>query len=238
MMLRRFNKKGMELLSQYVLSLAEEPTRPVPFGYLEDDSLTEKIRNISVEQQSFSTRLEAGRYFVDLFDDRIDSPERDAGLWGWLTLLFFDQVCPVVSNGKRKPGNIARLLPILDNHQRFYRHLLLGPYLIVRANKENPELAIAMLHNPLSKPGDVAEQLASRKEIVTNHAIVGAATRLYFDPAKNALKRGSGSKGKGTPRRLATVMNQLDLNFYLYGMNTDEILDVLPKEFDRFKKTA
>ena len=95
-----------------------------------------------------------------------------------------------------------------------------------------------MLSNPVCKPGEIAEQLASRKELVTNAAVVEVATRLYYDPATGSFKRGAGTKTKGAPRRLADLLNQLDLTYYLYGMTVDELLGLLPKEFDRFRKAA
>jgi hypothetical protein len=113
----------------------------------------------------------------------------------------------------------ARLLPLLDNHQRFYRHLLLGPFLVVRAHHDNPERAAAFLKQPLWKPGEIVEQLASRKELVTNRAVAEAATRLYVDSASGTIKRNTSSKIKGAPRRLADLLNQLDLTWYLYGMS-------------------
>lgn len=152
--------------------------------------------------------------------------------------IFFDSVCPADGHGARDPQDEARLLPVLDNHQRFYRHLLLGPFLIVRAHKDEPERALAFLKQPLWKPGDVVEQLASRKELVTNHAVAEAATRLYYDREAGAFKRGHSSKVKGGPRRLANLLNQLDLTWYLYGMTADEILALLPKEFDRFRNSS
>jgi hypothetical protein len=92
-----------------------------------------------------------------------------------------------------------------------------------------------MLCNPLWKPGEIAEQLASRKELVTNRAVAEAATRLYYDSAKNSFKRGAGSDVRGAARRLATLLNQLDLTWYLYGLTAAELLQLLPKEFDRFR---
>jgi hypothetical protein len=96
---------------------------------------------------------------------------------------------------------------------------------------------LAFLKQPLWKPGDIVEQLASRKELVTNRAVAETATRLYFDSAAGAFKRGHSSKIRGGPRRLASLLNQLDLTWYLYGMTTDEILNLLPKEFDRFRRS-
>jgi hypothetical protein len=76
---------------------------------------------------------------------------------------------------------LPRAMPLVDNYQKFYRHLLVGPFLIVRAHRDAPDRAIAMLCNPLWKPGEIAEQLASRKELVTNRAVAEVATRLYYD---------------------------------------------------------
>jgi len=238
MKLRRFRRDGIDAFADYRTRLAREPNLPPPRDLLTDSSITEELSG-QVESQEFENRLEAGRYLNSLFEAiKYEQPERDRGLWTWLTLLYFDAVCPADGEGRRNPQDEARLLPFLDNHQRFYRHLLLGPYLIVRAHHKNPELALAFLKQPLWKPGEIVEQLASRKELVTNPAVAEAATRLYFDPITNAFKRGSGSKTRGAPRRLASLLNQFDLTWYLYGMTTDEILGLLPKEFDRFRDAA
>ena len=62
-----------------------------------------------------------------------------------------------------------------------------------------------------------------------------ASRTLYFDPATGSFKRGAGTKTRGAPRRLADLLNLLDLTYYLYGMTADESLALLPKEFDRFR---
>ncbi len=237
MKLRRFNPDGVAAFANYRARLSLEPTLPPPLEMLEDAALTEVISEIvEVAPKSFSNRLEAGRFLNELIDVAgISLPERDRGLWTWLTLFFIEQVCPADGNGQRNPLGEERLLPLVDNHQRFYRHLLLGPFLIVRANRDNPDRAVAMLCNPLWKPGEIAGQLAAYKELVTNRAIAEAATRLYYDSATGSFKRGAGSDVKGAPRRLAALLNQLDLTWYLYGMSADEVLNLLPKEFDRFR---
>ncbi len=237
MKLHRFNPDGITAFANYRARLTLEPTLPPPAELLEDPALTEVVSDdVEVAPCSFANRLEAGKFLNDLIDAAgINLPERDRGLWAWLTLFFFDEVCPADGNGKRDPQDEARLLPLLDNHQRFYRHLLLGPFLVVRAHRDQPERALAFLKQVLWKPGDIVEQLASRKELVTNRAVAEAATRLYFDPTVGAFKRGHSSKIKGGPRRLASLLNQLDLTWYLYGMTADEVLNLLPKEFDRFR---
>jgi hypothetical protein len=95
-----------------------------------------------------------------------------------------------------------------------------------------------LLYGPLNVMGEVVEQLASRQELITNQAVVGAATRLYFDALRGTPRRGFGGKGPGSPRRLADVLNQLDLTWDLYAMSADELMAKLPAEFERFRSAA
>jgi hypothetical protein len=240
MKLRRFNEDGIKAFADFRSRLVLEPALTPPTHLLEDPALTEVVsESVDVSPRTFENRLEAGRYLNELVDAAgIKMPERDRGLWTWLTLFFFDSVCPADGHGNRDPQDEARLLPLLDNHQRFYRHLLLGPFLIFRAHRDQPERALAFLKQALCKPGEIVEQLASRKELVTNRAVVEVATRLYFDHSTGSFKPGHSSKTKGGPRRLASLLNQLDLTWYLYGMTADELLSLLPKEFDRFRNAT
>jgi hypothetical protein len=237
MMLRRFNAEGVNEFAAYRSRLITEPKAMPPFELLAVDALTEELStDVDVEARSFANRLEAGVFLHSLIKEaEISQPEHDKGLWTWLTLLFFDAVCPSDGQGRRDPQDEARLIAQVDNFQRFYRHLLLGPFLIVRAHEDNPERAMAFLCNPLWKPGEIVEQLASRKELVTNRAVAELATHLYYDPSKRTFRRGAGSSAKGAARRLAALLNQLDLTWYLYGMSKQEMLGLLPREFDRFR---
>ena len=236
MKLRRFNQRGIERFGEYRKNLLLDPSAQPPFVWLEDPTLTEIVADVEVENRNFPKRFDAGVYIHDIIArSGIDLPERDAGLWTWLTLLFFDEVCPTDPSGEREPRAEERLVPKIGNHQKFYRHLLLGPYLIVRAHRDDPRRAIALLNNPLWQPGEIVAQLAARKKMVTNPAVVGAATKLYYDPVNDEMKQGAGSSVKGAPRRLAVVLDQFELTYYLYGLSADELIALLPKEFDRFR---
>lgn len=241
MRIRRFNADGVSAFARYRSELAIQPRLQPPLELLEDPAFTELIPSaVDIQSRSFANRLEAGKFFMEMVSSsNLSLPERDRGLWAWLTLFYFDQVCPPNGHGERDPQNDeSRLIPSVDNFQRYYRHLLMGPFLIVRAQKDAPECAIAMLCNPLHVPGEIAEQLASRKELVTNHAVAEVATLLYYDRTTGSFKRGAGAKNRGGPRRLAALLNQLDLTYYLYGMTSKELLVLLPKEFDRFRDTV
>jgi hypothetical protein len=68
--------------------------------------------------------------------------------------------------------------------------------------------------------------------------VAEAATKLYYDPATRSFRRGAGSSVRGAARRLAALLNQLDITWYLYGMGVEDLISLLPKEFDRFRSTA
>ena len=62
------------------------------------------------------------------------------------------------------------------------------------------------------------------------------ATILYIDPKTGKPKKGSGGAGAGSPRRLtAAYLNQIDLTVDYRGMSAEQVLSILPKEFDKFR---
>jgi hypothetical protein len=81
----------------------------------------------------------------------------------------------------------------------------------------------------------VVEQLASRQELVANPAVMEVASILYVDRVLQRPKRGAQSKAGGAARRLPIVLDQFDLTWDLYAARSAELLDILLKEFDRFR---
>lgn len=236
MKLRKFNEAGLQQFSDYLTALGADPTALVPISLLTDPAATVELHPaVDVEHEKFASRFECARYLDNVLG--LVSPQdfRDSGLWSWMSLFFFEQVCPP-KNGMRFPGERARHIPQMSNFQRFYRHLLFNPLIIYRAHFDHVEEVMGLLANPVSSPGDISEQLASRQELITNKGVLGLATKLYFDPKSRKLKRGAGGKSAGSPRRLADFLNQVDLTFDLYAMQENDLVPILPREFERFKK--
>jgi len=240
MRIRRFNSAGIDFFRHEIEAMAEEARRPPPTGLLEDDRFTEVLPALGdVTAEILATRMEAAlRLNQILGDPPPDGVFADTGLWAWLTLFFFDSVCPQDESGGRKRGALARYIPEGTDYRRYYRHLLAGPYRILRAHRDDPDRAMALLCAPPWKPGDIVEQLASRQELITNPVLMEVATRLYYDSATKSAKRGAGAKSGGAARRLAAVVDQFDVTWDLFSMPADALLKKLPKEFDRFRKSA
>jgi hypothetical protein len=192
-------------------------------------------QGLEVEARTYGSRLEWGQYIDAVLSElSTRALQADIGVWVWLTLFYFDQVCPADGNGKRKVGQRARYVPSSTNYRTYYRHLLQGPWRIVRAHRENPDRVLGVLAGPLYRPGDIAEQLASRQELVTSGTVMECASALYIDPVTRAMKRGAGGAGRGSPRRLADILAQFDVTYDIYSMNVAALLAMLPSEFSRF----
>lgn len=236
MKVRRFNDKGIRQMGQFIDSLTTEEPQKYPNELITDPSSTEIIDDkIVIDERSFSNRFEVGKYFNDKFADAdMQNVKRDRGLWSWLALFYFDEICNRDSEGNPKPGERARWIPEIWNFRKYYRHLLAGPYRIYTAFRLEPKIALSLLCTPPYQPGEVVEQMTSRQELVTNSSIIEAATKLYVDNKGESHKRGAAGKGPGSARRLADVIAQLDLTWDLYSLSTEEVLTLLPQEFSRF----
>lgn len=237
MKLRRLTPEGIAAFSDYLDALEHERAGPVLQELLNDIRSSEPLAaHIEVEPRTFGSRFAAAEYFSNKFcGGELHDVETDAGLWSWLAVFYFDELCPPDPNGKRSPNERARYILKPGNFQRYYRHLLAGPYRIYRAHRRNPDIALAVLCQPLHKPGDVVEQLASRQELITNPAVMEAATRLYVNMQTRQLKRSVQTRNAGSVRRFVDVLNQFDVTWDLYVMSARELLDMLPEEFQRFQ---
>jgi hypothetical protein len=240
MKLRKFNGSGLVEFREQLLTLKSDPMREPPWHLLDDARFTTPAAvEVDIERQAFKTRMETAVAMNRLLGDRPPPGiDRDTGLWSWLSLFHFDSVCPIDEGGRRKVGAAHRYILEEANHKTYYRHLLLGPYLIFRAHREEPERAIVLLCQPPDAPGDIVEQLASRQEIVTNPVMMRVATELYYDRATGAPKRGASSKTRGSARRLAEVADQFDVTWDLFAIPWNSLLAKLPVEFDRFRPLA
>ena len=236
--LRKLSTSGIKLFSDYLSDLATDPQKPTPVQLLNDATASMDLAvAIEVQQLQFPSRMEAASYLHDLFSSaELTGLDRDQGIWSWLALFYFDQLCPIAKDGKRKLREAVRYIP--SGHAfRYYRHLLAGPYLIYKAYRDNPTRAAIVLYGSLETITDFTEQLASRQDIVQNKAAIEAATALYLNPKSGKPKRGAqDTRHKpGTLRRFIDIINQLDPTWDLYSMTATQLGAKLPPEFDVFR---
>jgi hypothetical protein len=235
-LVRILNDEGIRKFRQYLADLRAGSTSSPPKDILADSWCSAKLPiNIEIENQIFEARLGVAKYFSRILRPLGYSKlEQNVGLWTWLSLYYFDQVCPISKTGKRIPGLDYRY--ILDIDFRFYyRHNLFGSYIVYLLHGEGAPL---LLYNPLSQTNKFHLELACRQGFITNKGIIEAANSLYFDDNRAIPKRGAAvtSRKLGTLFRFIDVVQQLDLNFDLHSMTGKQVLDLLPPEFTEWKE--
>lgn len=233
MQLRRFLPDGTAAFTAFLDSLSTDSALPWPETALVSDNFSAAVGcDVSIDHRQFGTRFELAKYLHSTFEEATWAPDlSDVALWAWLACFYFKEVCPLDSYGRLKPGAITRWIPQSSDWRRYYRHLIVGPFSIYRTHRDNPERALAVLCQRPGRPGDLVEQLASRQQIVTNPQIMQIATDCFVDPQTRSQRRSANSKGPLGPRRLITVLDQLDVTWDLASTSLEALRARLPAQF-------
>lgn len=248
-LVRTLNAKGMAVFDSYVSSITTGPSTAPPRNILINPELSNVLElEVEIEERPggrpFTSRFEFGNY---LRNKLIAADQakiiRNYGLWNWLSLYYFDQICPASSDGSRKV--FAKELYVISPTQiyrQYFRHLVRAPWLIVSDHGDNAKVLLIGSERrdeaPLAGRGYIFEQLASRQNILNNQTIIDGAQQLYFDERSGRPRYGAGGKGAGSSRRYALVVQQLELTFDTRACDVKQLLSLLPKEFDDWKKRA
>ncbi len=233
MQLQRFNDKGIAVFKEYLTALKQDKTLAPPFELLKKTTLTEPLaEQIEAESCDFENRMDFVRWLDDaakVSGSRI--PLHDIGFWSWLSLLLFNQVCPE-KKGKREPGELAR--HILNLHaQRWYRHLLNVSFRIFYMHRDRPErVRFLLLNSPLSIGGELTSNIVSRQELISCPRTMDMLTHLFVDPETHKHKAGVSGDAAA---RLGKLLNQYTRTWDIAVMKSNQTINLLPSEFDRFK---
>lgn len=228
--LRKLTDKGIAEFRTYLRSIragAEFQANP---ALLYVDELSTRVTpRIEIAQRTFSRKVDAAVYLASALEP-LDGPHlmNDTGLWAWLALFYFDQLSPVGRDGKRRPREDYHYIP--DAQRRGHeRQLLAGPYRLFRMHGEH---ARVLLHPAVHQHGQFVYDLGYRRDFLTNRGLIEAIDTLYWNVRTKRPKVGAGRDRPGSLRRLIAVLQQLELNYDLFGMSATEILALLPSEFE------
>lgn len=234
MRFHRLKDEGITEFRRYLEALRADPSLPIPSALLDDPNLTEPLPcEVAAAAPVFATRMDFARWLDQAFASAgTTAPLLDVGFWSWLTVFLFDQVCPSSTSGKRSVGADARYIPDTSRWNRRYRHLLANPFQVYQLHHDDPNRAAVVLLNPLHKPGELTEQFTSRLEIISCRGAIGLATKLFIDPTSGARKRGAAGTSAS---RFGKLMNQYVRTWDLSSVHLDRFMEMLPREFNRFK---
>jgi hypothetical protein len=239
MELRKFTDKGLEQFRAYLHEMGEGSAARPPLNLLADSEFSKPMRgSVQLEHIQFESRLGLARYLDQTFEELPERPDKlanDVHLWSWMSLFYFDQVCPTNDKGRRKPGRDYRHIPE-PGYPYGHRHLLVGPYLVYTVYGWGEELSKLALHTSLAVESTFHHEITTRQSFITNRGIMEALHIFYYDDAHNKPKRGliMNKNAPGSLYRFIDVIQQLDVTYDLYSMSGAEIVSLLPAEFNHW----
>lgn len=237
--IRRFTDTGLTAARELLSSLRQGVDMDVDELLTSDFHTVVMTSDADYQTKPFEDRQAAAEFFYALLEPltaHYPDLELDAGLWTWLSLRWLDVLAPAdPETNARAVRQTERYVLRPHDYQTYYRHYLSGPYRIYKAHRDDVSRVRSVLATPVTSPGEVVEQIASKQDIISNASLMGVVTALYVDSVTNGLKRGSGGSSGGSPRRLSEVLYQFDQTWDTSAMDPSEILALLPAEFDRFK---
>jgi hypothetical protein len=235
-LIRSLNERGQARFRSWLDAGA---TGDAPFDLLHDPHTSDPVPDTGeIDQTHFANRYELAVHIAEALS-RCDFQRLGSapGVWAWLSLFYFDLLCPPDLTRARRVRALDRYLLNPDS-RRAPSHLIREAVLAVRSHSN---LAKVLLISPRGgiKDNVVLSELSDRQELIGNSAVVHLASLLYFDQRRGGLRRGVASRRlPGAVQRFALVLQQLSLNYDLPAMDARQIAILLPEEFNHWKQRA
>ena len=244
-----FTKEGMQVAQRYLGAIRTGGWMPLPSGLLTDHSYAEPLEpEARVEERSFRSRGEAGAYLADRLEPLgTDAIATNPHLWSWIGMFYLEHMTQASLDKPSRPAGfheLAYLIDPLSHDSRDHSHhrLKLAYDTWVQYGHRQEE-AWFLLSEPVNSFSQFTLRLTQSPEIFRSKGIVGLTHQLYADRDRGMLRSGAGGQSQasapaGSLPRLIGVLNQLQMNYDVYGMTPAQLLPLLPPEFDRFKEFA
>ena len=236
MKIKRMTEIGKELFIQFLDSLKTPKPLDFPSELLNLSKYSEEIGGDTrwLDELELDNSLSTAKKLDEIVSHLdIPSAERDWGFWTWCSAYLFDRLCKRDGSGKLKPGELPVWIAEPQNWQRYYRHYLASIWQVYAAHKDKEKELVVLLNGHVNTPGELWAQIAATQTLITNSSMIDAVYHLYWDKKETCRKRGAGGN---SPRRLTGVLKQFEKTYDFFAMTGNQIIDLLPSEFDRFKE--
>jgi hypothetical protein len=194
---------------------------------------------IEFEERAFATRTEAARYFSDKLEPMPEAAvSANRGLWTWLSLFYFDAVCPA-SAGRRTVRSTEFYVYDPSYAHRAYYHLLYVPWRVMRLAPDHSRL---FLSGPVHQQNEVTREVMKRLYLLRIPCIFEVLDRLYWDERTGKPRRGIVSKERVKPgdlrNRFPVRIRQLEKTYDLVSLTADQLIELLGEEFQQAYRAA
>ena len=245
MWVRSFNEQGMQTFQTFLDRYQEGTAQIEDAEQLAKSTQYSEIiePRISIDIPRTCLKRELAALVVNSFTEAgydelpTRASARNRGLWTWLAAASFHLIrSRAIRRGKPLLRDYSYYI-LSDSGLRYYRHRIAGPARIHWLFRDAPREARLFLNSEIDQVSEFEERLAVTMRYISNRELMNVADTLYFDTKTFKQKRGavSDANRRGVLRRFMTVIDQLDRTYDLYSMRADQILELLPPEFDRWK---
>lgn len=237
MKIRKLNKSGVREFERFIANLRNGGHQNTPDYLLTDPSTSESLEwDLDLERGSFENRYELGVYLVkELTSLEVQKLIGDTGFWSALALFWFDQLCPQKADGSRKPSMSYNYI-LSENFGHRPRHAIYTTWQLVDLYGSD---SYFLLSRELPVRGELIEQLMARQYFLSCTGVMRAASKLYYDPERKTFKKGAaGRSSAGCVYRFVNWLQQLEINYDLFSIDSDDLIELMPKEFERFISTS
>lgn len=183
-----------------------------------------------VELRTFGSRREAADYLGERLQHIQHRIVDNAGFWSWLGMFYFASTAPRDDQGQPKLSPLDETFVVhheeQQSYQRRYRHYLWSAW---RLQQQHGDEADFLLDQPLHAFGDIADRVFSYNRIFNSAGIVTLILDLYTSGGR---QKRNFSRSRGGLRHLIRVLDQLERTYDVYGMSGDQLLRILPPDFD------
>lgn len=233
-MKNKLNEEGIKQFLDYLKRLPSQPDAEIPYFLLESPETSSPTGfgvGFDVGKQ-FSSRHECGSYVAEVL---ANIEQRlflyDIGFWSALALLWFDQLCPLDKKGKRKALDAPNFI-LSDNGRRYTRHSVRTAWLLVSLYGEDARF---LQGKNMHQRGDLIESLLGTNYYIECKGVMLTASKLYTDDKTKSYKTGSSVNVREHYMRW---LKQIGLTYDLFEISVDDLYEMLPAEFSRFKKSS
>ena len=234
---RELTADGIARARELLTDIRAYPAIPivVPHDLLFEPPFSIEIPNApNVLSQPFQSRRAAATYLTPLLASARSRWIDHYGMWSWLGMYFLrDNVR--VRDGRvslfRRDESYVIFSDEEQSERRRYLHYLWSAWQVAEVHPD----ARYILDRPLMDQSDIIDRVFSYPRLFNSVGVVQLILHLY---AEGTDSKPSSSRSRGGLRHLIRVLDQLERTHDIYGMTVNQLLDILPPDFDHWKPAA
>ena len=237
---------GLQNAKEYLKSKREQRWAGGLSELLSDPRYAEPLEQEAyVESRAFADRREAGQYLAQQLESVAAAGGiENSHMWSWLGMFYLEAITTHDSDSTRRVREYPETAHLIDSIGRDSRdrshHRLKIAYDVWTRYGDDAWL---LLNDPVSSMSQFTLRMVQAPEIFRARGVVPLAHMLYADRATGRLRKSAGGMDNatappGSVPRLLQVLNHLSLTYDVYGMTANDLLRLLPQEFDRFRDLA